>query len=205
MELINVENALDWAYQKSLDGLPGMETSEELAQSYLKQDGSLESQVDSLIRWQNAKCATSGFITGLGGIVTLPVAIPANLSSVLYVQLRMIAAIAYMGGYNVRDDQVKTLAFMCVCGNGIKDILKDVGINLGTKVATGVIEKYVTRDMLKKITQAVGRQIITKAGSRGVINLTKMVPVVGGIIGATIDGFSTNTIGNVAKDMFIIK
>ena len=52
----------------------------------------------ALIRWQNAKCATSGFIAGLGGSITLPVSIPANISSVLYIQIRMIAAIAYMGG-----------------------------------------------------------------------------------------------------------
>ena len=38
------------------------------------------------------KCAASGFLTGFGGFLTLPINVPANLSSVLYVQLRMIAA-----------------------------------------------------------------------------------------------------------------
>lgn len=39
----------------------------------------------------------------------LPVAIPANISSVLYIQLRMIAAIAIMSGHDVKDDKVRTL------------------------------------------------------------------------------------------------
>ena len=52
------------------------------------------------------KCGTSGLVTGLGGLITLPVAIPANISSVMYVQMRTIACIAKMGGYDVTSDQV---------------------------------------------------------------------------------------------------
>ena len=40
-------------------------------------------QLDNFISWQVAKCGTSGFLTGLGGLITLPVAIPANIASVL--------------------------------------------------------------------------------------------------------------------------
>jgi hypothetical protein len=42
--------------------------------------------------------------------MTLPVANPANLTSVLYIQLRMIAAIAHMGDHDISDDQVKSMA-----------------------------------------------------------------------------------------------
>jgi len=39
----------------------------------------------------------------------------------------------------------------------------------------------------------------------GVINLGKAVPLVGGIIGGAMDLSSTNIIGNVARDTFIIE
>src|SRR5665647_686530 len=89
--------ALDYGYDKAVNGLPGMETAEEMARDYMLGENELVNNAEKLVRWQIAKAATSGFITGLGGIMTMPVAIPANITSVLYVQIRMIAAIAVMG------------------------------------------------------------------------------------------------------------
>ncbi len=91
---------LDWSYEKALNGLPGTPDAFELANSYLSKHSSVEKSVDALIRMQNTKATTSGFLTGLGGMITLPVAIPANMASVIYVQIRMVAAIAVMGGYD---------------------------------------------------------------------------------------------------------
>lgn len=193
---------LDWSYDKAINGVPGLDSAQELAEDYLKQSGSLKSKTNSLIRWQNTKCATSGFISGLGGIITLPVAIPANIASVMYVQIRMIAAIAYMGGYDIEDDRVKSLVYVCLLGNASKDILKELGINIGTKLAKSAIEK-ISGQVILKINQTVGFRLVTKFGTKGVINLGKAVPLVGGIIGGAMDLSSTNIIGNVARDTFI--
>ena len=45
----------------------------------------------------------------------------------MYVQIRVIAAIAHMRGYNPKDDEVKTLVFSCLTRQAATDILK-VGI-----------------------------------------------------------------------------
>jgi len=37
----------------------------------------------------------------------------------------MIAAIAYMGGLNLRDEKVKTLVYTCLVGNFAKDVLQE--------------------------------------------------------------------------------
>nr|WP_080967336.1 EcsC family protein [Vibrio crassostreae] len=195
-------NALDWAYDKAIDGVPGLDSAEDLASSYLAESADLEEQVNSLIRWQNAKSATSGFINGLGGAILMPVTIPANITSVMYVQVRMIAAIAKMGGYDLRDDRVKTLVYTCLCGNAAKDIAKELGIKVGTKVTEQAI-KNISREVIVKINQAVGFRLVTKFGEKGVINLGKAIPLVGGVVGATFDSVSTNTIGNVARETFI--
>jgi len=193
---------LDWAYIKALDGLPGMDTVSELAESYLRQGGTLQEKVDSLIKWQIAKCATSGFITGLGGLMTLPVAIPANVASVLYVQMRMIAAIAYMGGYDLRDDKVKSMVYVCLCGSAAADILKDFGIKFSTNFAKVAVNK-ISGKMLIEINKRVGFRLITKGGTTGLINLGKMVPIMGGLVGGIFDACSTKKIGDVAKKAFI--
>ncbi len=165
----------------------------------------MSEKADSLIRYQIVKCSTSGFLTGLGGIFTLPVAILANLASVIYVQLRMIAAIAYMGGYNPRDDKVKTIAYVCLCASNASDIIKDaLAVPLAKVAAKGLINKIPT-EVIKQINKTVGVRLVTKFGEKGLINLGKAIPFFGGLVGGTIDGITTNTIGEAAKKCFLNK
>lgn len=197
-----IMQALDWAYNKAVNGVPGLDSAVELAEDYMKSDDARIDQVNSLIRWQNTKAGTSGFLTGLGGLITMPVTIPANIASVMYVQIRMIAAIAHMGGHDLNDDRVKTLVYACLAGHGAKDILKDAGIIIGRKLTESAI-KSISGKTITAINQKVGFRLLTKFGEKGVINLGKAVPLIGGIIGGTVDTVMTNTIGNIARDAFI--
>lgn len=202
-----IMEALDFAYDKALNGLPGVDSVAELAADYLEEFRSgkvatLEEAANSLIRWQNTKSATSGFVTGLGGLLVMPVTIPANLASVYFIQIRMIGAIAHMAGYDVRNDKVKALIYSCLVGNAAKEVLKDVGIQLGKKLAQSSINR-ISGEVIKKINQAVGFRLLTKAGTTGVVNLSKAVPILGGVIGATVDAVATNTIGNMAVEVFV--
>lgn len=193
---------LEWGYEKAIQGLPGMESAEELAKRYLEKYDTVDEAIDTFINWQCAKCATSGFITGLGGLLTLPVAIPANISSVIFVQIRMIATIAKMRGYNLKDDQVKTLVFVALTGQAATDILKQAGITIGSKVGINLIKKMPMK-VIYQINKKVGFRLVTKFGQKGIINLGKLVPIVGGVIGGTVDTVGTLTVGKTAKKLFI--
>jgi len=197
-----IMEALDWTYDKAVNGVTGLDTAQDMAEEYLAGEGNLVDKANSLIRWQIAKAGTSGFLTGIGGFLIMPVTIPVNLASVLYVQIRMIAAIAHMGGHDLHHDKVKTLVYVCMAGNAAKDILKDIGIIIGKKLTTNVI-KNITGKTITKINQKVGFRLLTKFGEKGSVNLGKAVPLVGGLIGGTMDSIATNTIGNVARDTFI--
>ncbi len=194
--------ALNWAYEKALVGIPGLDSAEEMASEYLKGAGTPIEQANSLIRWQVTKAGTSGFLSGLGGLITLPVTIPANVASVMYVQIRMISAIAIMGSHDVKDDRVRSLVYACLTGNTIKDVLKDAGLVVGMKLGTKAIES-ISGKTIVAINQKIGFRLVTKFGEKGVVNLGKMVPFIGGIIGGTIDATTTNIIGNVARNTFI--
>ena len=193
---------LEWGYEKAIQGLPGMESAEELAKRYLEKYDTVDESIDTFTNWQCAKCATSGFITGLGGLLTLPVAIPANISSVIFVQIRMIATIAKMRGYNLKDDQVKTLVFVALTGQAATDILKQAGITIGSKVGINLIKKMPMK-VIYQINKKVGFRLVTKFGQKGIINLGKLVPIVGGVIGGTVDTVGTLTVGKTAKKLFI--
>ncbi|WP_314403150.1 EcsC family protein [Stenotrophomonas rhizophila] len=197
-----IMQALDFAYEKAMTGLPGLDSAVEMAESYMKEQGTLEDQANSLVRWQNTKAATSGFVTGLGGLLVMPVTIPANLASVYFIQIRMIAAIAHMAGHDVRDDKVKAMVYACLTGNAAKEVLKDVGIQFGKKLAQASINR-ITGATLTKINQAVGFRLLTKAGTTGIVNLSKMVPILGGVIGGAVDLTATNIVGSTAVKLFI--
>jgi hypothetical protein len=195
-----MQQVLEFAYDKAVNGVAGLDSAIELAESYRNND-CLYDQCNALIRWQNTKAGTSGFVTGLGGLILMPVTLPANITSVLYVQIRMIAAIAHLAGYDLKDDKVKTMVYVCLVGNGATEILKNVGVQIGKKIATNAI-KNISGKVITQINQKVGFRLVTKFGEKGIINLGKAVPILGGIIGGTVDTISTNIIGNTARDLF---
>ena len=148
------------------------------------------------------KCGTSGFITGLGGLITLPVAVPANIGSVLYVQMRMIAATAKIGGYDINSNQVQTMIYICLTGQSLADVAKGVGIQIGGKTFRAAVKK-IPGAALVKINQKIGFRLLTKFGEKGLINIGKLVPIVSGVIGGAFDVASTSVIAKNAINMFI--
>ena len=199
-----VMQLLDKLYEQCLDGIPKVSPPiSELANDYLEKHGSVYTAANSFVDYQVAKCTTSGFLTGIGGLITLPVAIPANISSVLYVQMRMIACLAYMGGYDVGSDQVQTLVYACLAGVAVNQLLKQAGIQFGNKFAVAMVRK-IPGSVLTKINQKIGFRFITKFGSTGIINLGKAIPFVGGVIGGGMDFAETRVIADRAYKLFIM-
>ena len=160
---------LDSCYEKALTGLPTSESVNDLADEYCRKYSDPKVAEETL-HCSGFKVWDIGVYHRTWGIITMPVAIPANISSVIYVQLRMVAAIARIGGYDPSDDEVRTMAYVCITGTAAADILKKNGIVMGEK---------------------------------GAINLVKLVPVAGGLVGGGVDIASTKTIAKVAYKMFI--
>lgn len=194
---------LDKLYNQSVQGIARVSPPiEVLANDYLGKSKDVDTAAKKFINYQITKCATSGFVAGLGGLITLPVAIPANVGSVMYVQMRMIACLAYMGGYDTDSDQVQTLVYACLAGISIDQILKYAGIQFGTKFTMAMVKK-IPSTVLTKINQKVGFRLLTKFGTKGVINIGKAVPFVGGVIGGGFDFVETKAIADRAYKTFI--
>ncbi|MCY7187141.1 EcsC family protein [Streptococcus gallolyticus] len=193
-------STLDWAYTQTINGVPGQKNVDELVEDYLSKYDK-ETAIEKLVHSQTTKAATSGFVTGFGGLLTMPVSIPANITSVLLIQMRMIAAIAKIRGYDLNDDQVRTYVYVALTGTTVSDIVKKTGIIIGNKMLTGMAKKIPGR-LLTKINQAVGFRLVTKFGTTGVINIGKMVPVAGAVISCSVDSATTLAIAKGAKKSF---
>lgn len=194
---------LESLYGKVISGIqPVSEPLEEFVQDYITQcNGNKEKAVEKMVSTQIAKLSASGFLTGLGGLITLPISIPADISTGVYVQMRMIAAVAYMNGYDVSSDVVKTLVYTTLVGIKVADLVKEVELKVSEKVAVNMLKKLPTK-VLTKINQKLGFRFITKFGSKGAVNLIKVIPVIPGFINAGFNAVETKAIANRAIKEF---
>ena len=198
----DVMKILDSCYEKCLNGIPKVSPSvEEMANDYLKKYKTKEEACKAMIRNQIAKCATSGFITGFGGFITMPVTLPANITSVIYVQMRMIACTSYMAGFDLDSDQTQTLVYACLAGVAVNNVMKQASIKFGVKFANGLIKK-IPGKVLTKINQKVGFRFVTKFGTKGIVNLGKLIPGVRAVIGGGLDLVETKIIAKRSYKWF---
>ena len=199
----NIMSMLETLYEKAINGIPKVSKPiDVLAAEYLEKTDSVEKAAKRFNKYQVAKCTTSGFLTSFGGVLLLPVTIPANISSVVYVQMRMIACLAYMGGYDINSDQVQTLVYACLAGVSVDQVVKKVAIEVGQKFGEALVDK-IPGKALTAINKKVGFRLFTKWGKKGVINIGKLIPVLGGVIGGGLDFAETKVIAKRAYKMFI--
>jgi ribosomal protein S27E len=194
-----------WVTEKAIAGVPPLLTPAELlADRYLKHHKfpNHGKRIDSLINWEATKNFTTGYMTGgLGGLLTLPVALPAAFAASWIIQARMVAAVARISGCDLRDDAVHTFIAACLVGDVVKDIAKPLGLQIGTGLTKAMISK-VPGEVLIRINQMIGFRLITKAGEFGSVNLMKWLPVAGGIVGGSFDGYMCLAAGKRAKKLF---
>ena len=160
-----------------------------------------EAQIDRQVALHCTMAGTAGFVANLGGLLTLPIALPANLVGVAAIQLKLIATIAAGRGHDLGSEDVKTMSMACLTGGAALEILKEAGVQLGVRLgqrAVGALGPAV----LARVNAAVGFRLVAVAGSRGVVNLSKAVPLIGGLVGGGFDAASTRAVGAIAKRVF---
>ena len=194
---------INWITDKAIAGFGPLSSAESLAQEYqidqsYPDDGE---RIEALINWETTKNFTSGFITGLGGIITLPVTLPAAFGASWLIQARMAAAIAKIAGLDIHSDRVKTFIAACLLGEALKDISKVAGIKIGMGL-TNTLLRQIPGKLFVEINKQVGFRLITKSGQMGAINLMKNVPFLGGVVGGTFDAYYCRLVGRNAKNLF---
>jgi uncharacterized protein (DUF697 family) len=158
--------------------------------------------IKALIRNHIAIAGAQGFVTNLGGFVTMPIALPANIGAAFLVQTHLAAAIAVVHGRDVHDEEVQTAVLLCLVGNMGSEVLKHFGIEVGSKLSMTAIRK-IPIAVLREINRRVGFMLLAKYGTkRALIPLVKFIPLVGGFIGAGVDAATTWAVAKFADSTF---
>jgi uncharacterized protein (DUF697 family) len=194
---------VQWIADHSISGIGPLISADALAKEYLDdlsyRDNS--ARIRSLIRWECSKNFGSGFVTSLGGLGTLPAAIPASLGASWVVQARLAAAIAIIYGHNVTEDRVRTLVVLSLLGNAATEELRQAGVRLGNQMASHAIRQLSSR-LVKEINHIVGFKLMSETSQRGMVRFARFVPIAGGVLGGAFDSVACRTVGRVADGLF---
>jgi len=140
-----------------------------------------------------------GAATGLGGLITLPLAVPVDLIASWRIQIFMAMSIAHVYGLEPESADLRTDVYLILAGDSAKEALKRVGIEVTKGVTKKAINKYVTLEVMKRIWKVIPQKIITKAGEKSLTSFMKMVPLLGAPIGFAFDYAMARTIGRNAR------
>lgn len=197
-----VQKTLNWIIDAGIEGIGTLSSAEQVASDHLGKSASIEEAINSLIKWRTAYAGGTGFVTGLGGIVALPVTLPAGLAASYALGANLTAAIAHLRGYDVHSDQVRTMILICLAGETVEGVVKGTGIAIGTKLSRHLILHKVPKSALSAINRRVGFKLVSKASEKGAIRLMRIVPIVGGVVGGAVDGVFVRSCGKLAKKTF---
>ncbi|MGA4506926.1 EcsC family protein [Propionibacteriaceae bacterium G1746] len=187
-----------------IDGVGPVKPAKESADKALhKANGNVEKAVKDLVS-DHVKAATAGgFVTGLGGFITLPVALPANVLEFYVLATRMTAGVAHLRGYNLAEPSVRAAVLLALTGNQADEVLSKVGLGgaMGGSITKLALSKLPAAALMV-VNKAVGFQIVKSSTSKLLVKLGKGVPVAGGVVGGGLDAWMMQRIGSHARKEF---
>ena len=196
-------NLLRHILHLGINGARGFSGARELGDKYLNnpQYSTKMERIDALVSWEEKKNFTSGFLTSLGGIISLPVAIPASLGINWVLQTRMVAAMAYIGGFDIDEPQVRMTIALCLLGKKGKDILNKDIEEVKDMIRKNTFSQLPKRTLLL-VNQTVAARLMQAAATKGFTRLSKAIPLMGGVVGGILDYQSCRDTAQFAKEMF---
>jgi hypothetical protein len=196
-----MDDVMSEALRNLLDNVFLHKSCFELAEEYRRKGRTPSESVQKLINSQCAKAAGTGFLFGLPGLALSAVTISADMAYATRLHSRMVRAIALLYGWDPESECFRTATLLSLLGGEAADTLRRCGVQVGTKVSARLLAKMPGR-VLIEINKAVGIRLITKAGTKGVVNLNKLIPFVGGLVSGSFNGLLTRQVG-LAADRFL--
>jgi hypothetical protein len=187
------------ALNRAIDGIGPLPPAAVAADKQLReQRGNVERAIHEVIENNVRLAGAQGFATNVGGVVTMAVTIPANITGLAIIQCRMVAGIAHLRGHDLTDPRVRNAILALLLGEEqVAEMVKkrklpSTPMALATApvhdpTIDGTISAVVATDI---ITRVAGKRLATTVGRK--------VPVIGGVVGMGADGYATWRIGRYA-------
>jgi len=196
------ESFVNQLARAAFDGIGPFAPARQVAEDALRRTGDREAAIDELVSSHTRLAGTSGFATGLGGFMVLPVALPANVLSFYTLAARLVAAIAHLRGHDLTQPETRVAVLVSLTGDQASKLLAKAGVMAPAGRMTKVALRGLPISTMAIVNKALGFKLLIGAGEKGLARLGRAIPLVGGVIGGTIDIAMIRSIGNHARGEF---
>lgn len=198
-----IDRLVEMLVATGLEGRGPLSSAREVAQEALaKSDGDVEKAVARLARQTLVTGSIGGFVTGLGGFVTMPVSLPVNVAEFYLQAVRMVGGIASLRGYDLEEPRVRTAVLLTLVGSDSHEVLEKAGMTTASGRITSYALKGLPPGALMVINKAVGFRLMRGVSEKVLSRLGRGIPVAGGLVGGGIDGFMMKKIADQAMKEF---
>jgi uncharacterized protein (DUF697 family) len=188
------------AVQRAIHGIGPLPPAASAAEKQLsEQDGVVKDAIGELIENHASLAAAQGFVTNLGGLMTMAATVPVNITGLALVQIRLVAGIAHLRGYDLNDERVRNAILLCTLGEQtVKQLVKEKRIP-GTPMVLATAPAY-DPELDKLVAGEVTGSLVSRVvGKRTASAVARRVPVAGGVWAAGTDAYATWQIGKYAE------
>jgi hypothetical protein len=194
-------NLVDRLLDAGIDGKGPFDSARTVADNAMSDQGDVERAIDAVVTRHTKLAAAGGFVTGLGGILALPVALPTNVLEFYAVATRMVGAIASLRGYDVRDQGTRSAVMLTLVGADADDLLKKAGIGRTGRLADLAAQR-LPGPAIMVLNKGIGFRLVSSVGKSVLGRFGRGVPVVGGVVGAGLDAYLLRRIAGHARREF---
>ncbi len=186
----------------AFDGVGPLAPAHEVARQARVDHASVEEAIDAVVTDHTRLAAMNGFVTGLGGFIVLPVAVPANVVGFYTVAARMVAAIATLRGHDPSSTDTRVAVLAALTGDDLGRLLGNAGIVLPAGGVTSAWLRRMAPSTTTMVNKALGMRLLVGTGERVLVRLGRAIPMAGGLIGGTVDVTMLRSIARHARAVF---
>lgn len=171
-----------------IDGRGPIDSASQVAQkALLKSGGDPERAIGKVISSHVRGGGIGGFVTSIGGFVTMAVALPVNVLEFYTQATHMVSSIAELRGYDTTSAEVRTAVLLTLVGSKSDDILLKAGVSVGGGRLASLALQRLPASAIMIINKAVGFRLLRVLAGKTISRLGRAVPLLGGVVGAGVD------------------
>jgi len=198
-----IDRLVEMLVDTGLEGRGPISSARELADVALTKHGAdPERAIAALARATTFRGGVGGFVTGLGGFVTMPVSLPVNVAEFYIQAVRMVGSIATLRGYDIDEPRVRTAVLLTLVGSDSGDVLKKAGMTTASGRLTSYALKGLPPAALMVVNKAVGFRLMRGVSEKVLSRFGRGIPVAGGLVGGGIDAYMMKKIADQAMKEF---
>lgn len=186
---------------RGIDGVGPLDSAHDRVEQALRENSDPSKALDELVKSHVKLAATGGFLTGVGGLITMPVALPANVAGFYLLAARMAGATAELRGYDIDDPATRTALMLTLLGADSDEVLRKVGV-VGGGTMSSIALNRVPKAAAMVLNKGIGFRVATQLGTRALGRLGRAVPLAGGVIGAGLDAYLMRQLAKQVQEEF---